>query len=241
MNLAVDFGNTRIKAALFEDGKILKDKIYTHVNELMSDASFYSQAKNIVVASVVEDHATFIENQKKNIRVLLFKNDTLIPLKNLYQSGGTLGSDRLAASIGSFSLYPNQNVLTIDAGTCIKYNFVNSNNEFIGGAISPGISMRLRAMHHYTQKLPELNPDYNYEKLTGGNTTESILSGAMLGAASEIDEFISRYRLSFENLVVVISGGDSEYLCKQLKNRIFAHPNIVLHGLNSILNYNLEK
>lgn len=241
MNLALDFGNTRVKAALFEDGKIFKGKTYNNVDDLLGDASFYEVAKNIVIGSVVNDHQKFIEARKNHSKILLFESNTAIPVKNLYQSASTLGSDRLAASIGSFSLYPNQNVLTIDAGTCIKYNFVNSNNEYIGGAISPGIALRLKAMHHYTQKLPELSPDYNYEKLTGCTTQESMLSGALLGAAAEVDELINRYRLSFENLVVVISGGDSDYLCKQLKNRIFAHPNIVLHGLNSILNFNLEK
>lgn len=203
--------------------------------------AFHSRAKQVIVGTVVNSHQPLIDSMKGKNKVLLFEATTPIPLKNLYGSASTLGSDRLAASIGSFSLYPNRNVLTIDAGTCIKYNFVNSGNEYIGGAISPGLAMRLKAMHKFTDRLPEIEPDYNYEKLTGQNTRESMLCGALLGAAAEVDEFINRYRLNSGNLTVVITGGDAPYLCKQLKNRIFAHPDIVLSGLNSILNYNIEK
>jgi type III pantothenate kinase len=241
LNLVVDFGNTRIKAALFLGGKIIFRKEYNTVMELTDDATFHGQSRNVIVASVTDSHETFIKALTSKKKIILFESHTPIPIKNNYESASTLGSDRLAASIGSFSIYPGQNVLTIDAGTCIKYNFVNQNNEYLGGAISPGIPMRLKAMHHYTNRLPDIKPDYNYEKLTGQNTRESLLSGALLGAAAEVDECIRRYRETFENLVVVVTGGDSPYLCKQLKNRIFAHPDIVLSGLNNILNYNLEK
>ncbi len=173
--------------------------------------------------------------------MLLFEASTPIPLKNLYQSTSTLGSDRIAASVGAFSLYPSQNVLTIDAGTCIKYNFVNTNNEYIGGAISPGINMRLRSMNHFTSRLPLVQFDFNYEKLTGTSTEESLLSGALIGSVTEIESMIERYSDKYENLITVITGGDADYLCKQVKSRFFAHPDIVLNGLNTILNLNIEK
>ncbi|MGZ4047072.1 MAG: type III pantothenate kinase [Bacteroidia bacterium] len=220
---------------------MLHKKVYDHPNQLIGDSSFHHDSKNVIICSVTDSHKGLIQSLSGKNKVILFESTTPIPIKNLYQNASTLGSDRLAASIGSFALYPDQNVLTIDAGTCIKYNFVNSNNEYIGGAISPGLSMRLLALHKYTNKLPEIEPDYNYEKLTGQNTRESMLSGALMGAAAEVDECINRYRLSFPNLTVVVSGGDAAYLCKQVKNRIFAHPDIVLSGLNTILNYNLEK
>lgn len=241
MNLVADFGNTRVKTGLFQNNDLISKKIYDSVSGLMQDLTLLDKAEYVIVASVINSHTQFIDSLKDKKKVLLFEASTPIPLKNLYKSALTLGSDRIAASVGSFSLYPNQNVLTIDAGTCIKYNFVNNSNEYIGGAISPGLSMRLKAMNHYTDKLPLVDVDFNYEKLTGQNTQESILSGALLGAAAEVEETISRYKAIHEDLVVVITGGDSPYLCKQLKNRIFAHPDILLVGLNTILNYNIEK
>ncbi|MCE3227351.1 MAG: type pantothenate kinase [Bacteroidetes bacterium] len=240
MNLIADFGNTRIKTALFENNTLISKKTYDSVTDLINDKNFYSRAQNVVIGSVVSNHTQFM-NSVIDKKVLLFEASTPIPLKNLYKSALTLGSDRIAASIGSYSLYPNRNVLTIDAGTCIKYNFVNRSNEYLGGAISPGLPMRLKAMNHFTNKLPLVEIDFNYEKLTGQSTHESILSGALLGAAAEVEETINRYNRSHENLAVVITGGDSPYLCKQLKNRIFAHPDIVLSGLNTILNYNIEE
>lgn len=240
MNLVVDFGNTRVKAGVFGGDKMLRQKAYPTVADLLNDREFYSECSRVILGSVTGDHV-HVMDVLKHKEVLLFSSDTPVPLKNLYESVSTLGSDRLAASIGSFSLHPDRNVLTIDAGTCIKYNFVNERNEYLGGAISPGLPMRLKAMHHYTHRLPLVEPDFNYEKLTGCSTRESLLSGALLGAAAEVDQCISWYREMRRDLLVVVTGGDSPYLCKQLKNPIFAHPDIVLLGLNSILNYNLEK
>jgi type III pantothenate kinase len=241
MNLVVDFGNTRIKTARFNGPELIVNKTFGTIEALLNDTAIYQNAQNIIVASVTDKHPLFIRSLNKNQNCLLFEANTPIPIKNTYKSAATLGSDRIAASIGAFSLYPNQNVLTVDAGTCIKYNFVNANNEFVGGAISPGIDMRLKAMSHFTSRLPLINADFNYEKLTGTNTQESLLSGALIGAALEVESMIERYLNTYKNLQIVITGGNAEYLCKQLKNRFFAQPNLVLYGLNTILNYNIEK
>ncbi len=241
MNLVVDFGNTRIKTALFKDSELLNHKSYNTVSELINDKEIYQNALNIIIASVTDKHQLFIDSLPKEQKRLMFDATTPIPIKNLYKSTSTLGSDRIAASVGAFLFYPKQNVLTIDAGTCIKYNFVNSNNEYIGGAISPGLNMRLKAMNYFTKRLPLINVDYNYEKLTGTNTEESLLSGALIGASSEVDSMIERYLNTYENLQIIITGGDADYLCKQLKNRFFAKPNMVLYGLNTILNFNIAK
>jgi len=241
MNLVVDFGNTRVKTALFKGADMLSHKTYNNVSELIKDKSFYEAAQNIIICTVTAHHTEFINSLQNGPHIFLYEASMPIPLKNLYNSVSTLGSDRIAASVGSFCFYPGENVLTIDAGTCIKYNFVNAKNEFIGGAISPGLNMRLKAMNHYTGRLPLVPIDLNYEKLTGTNTNESILSGALIGAVAEVDSMITRYMETHKNLRVVMAGGDSDYLCKQLKNRFFAHPYIVLYGLNKILNFNLEK
>jgi type III pantothenate kinase len=241
MNLVLDFGNTRIKSAVFEGTHLVEQRVFNSEQDLLSNLSSFDSIQNCLVASVTNNHVKTSELLMVKFNTLVFKANTPIPLKNLYKSALTLGSDRIAASVGAWALYPNQNVLTIDAGTCIKYNFVNEKNEYLGGAISPGVPMRLKAMHHYTQALPLVELDVNYDKLTGESTNESLLSGAIVAAACEADGMIDRYLAQYNNLQVLITGGDADYLCKQLKNRFFANQNILLQGLNTILNFNLEK
>lgn len=240
MNLVLDFGNTRIKAGVFEGVNLIKKYGFDSENELLSVIDDFS-VDNCIIGSVTNAHVRASEILSSKFNTLVFAANTPIPLKNLYESALTLGSDRIAASAGAYALYPNQNVLTIDAGTCIKYNFVTAGNDYLGGAISPGIPMRLKAMHNYTQALPLVETDKDYNQLIGRNTKESILTGALLGAACEADAMIDRYNSEYENLQVVITGGDADYLCKQLKNRFFANQNILLLGLNTILNFNIEK
>ncbi len=240
MNLVVDIGNTRIKAALFNKDGLLQLNFYQTVNELLNDVSFIKQATNAMIGSVVAGFEPFYVTLNEMVPTVIFTTQTAIPLKNLYESASTLGSDRLAASVGAYHLYPNKNVLVIDAGTCIKYNFANSSNEYIGGAISPGINMRFKALHQLTSKLPLIEADLSYINLIGTNTQTSILSGVLNGALAEVEETINQYRQQFPDLICVLTGGDGEYLAKRLKNSIFAHQNLVLKGLNDILNYTLE-
>lgn len=241
MNLILDFGNTRIKTALFKGAELIENRVFDSENELLANLDAFAGVKNCIIGSVTNQHQQTSKLLSTKFNTLVFAASTPIPLKNLYKSALTLGSDRIAASVGSWSLYPNQNVLTIDAGTCIKYNFVNADNEYLGGAISPGIPMRLKAMHHYTQALPLVDVDKHYDKLIGQSTQESLLSGALIASACEVDAMIDRYHNNYQNLVVVITGGDGDYLCKQVKSRFFAHQSILLQGLNTILNYTLEK
>lgn len=241
MNLALDFGNTRIKAAVFKGNELKAVYVFDNEAEMLKSISQLQEIKNCIIGSVTANHTKAYQFLSKQFFTLLFEAKTSIPLTNCYKSALTLGSDRIAASVGAFSLYPNQNVLTIDAGTCIKYNFVNHHNQYLGGAISPGIPMRLKAMNHYTHALPLVEVDMNYDKLTGQSTTESILTGAMLGAVCEVETMINRYLEAYSDLVVLITGGDADYLCKQVKSRFFTDQNLLLKGLNTILNYNLEK
>jgi type III pantothenate kinase len=241
MNLVLDFGNTRIKAGVFDGTSLVQRSVFDSENELLAAINSFSGIKNCLIGSVTNSHKQTSEVVALKFNTLVFAATMPGPLKNLYQSASTLGSDRMAAAVGAYSFFPNRNVLTIDAGTCIKYNFVNADNEYLGGAISPGIPMRLKAMHQYTQALPLVDTDKNYEKLVGQNTRESVLSGALLGSACEADAMIDRYHRQYENMQVVITGGDADYLCKQLKNRFFANQNILLVGLNTLLNFNIEK
>ncbi len=240
MNLVVDIGNTRVKAALFNESGLQHVNYYQNTVQLLSDLSLIQQAKHAIVGSVVKEEESFYETLNKLVPTLVFSTQTIIPLKNRYQSASTLGSDRLAASVGAYYLYPNQNVLVIDCGTCIKYNFTNAANEYLGGGISPGLSMRFKALHEFTSKLPLVEPDLTFKELIGTNTQGSILSGVLNGALAEVEGLIDSYRQQFPQLICVLTGGDAEYLAKRLKNSIFAHPNLVLKGLNDILNYTLE-
>ncbi len=241
MNLVIDIGNTRVKTALFKEDQLFELRMYDSVSELLSDLTFIKQAQNAVIGSVVDDLDLFYSGINSIIPTIIYTHETKIPVLNLYHSASTLGSDRIAAAIGANTMYPNQNVLVIDAGTCIKYNFTNSNNEYLGGAISPGLQMRFKALEHFTSKLPLVELDTNFDELIGTNTQKSILSGVLNGAVAEINGFINDYKRQYPNIICVLTGGDSEYLAKRLKNSIFAHQNLVLKGLNDILNYNLEK
>jgi len=240
VNLVVDFGNTRIKAGLFSGNTLREHKSFDHVSEILPEYTA-KHIKHCIVASVTEAHSDLIESFNGLFDTHLFTAATKIPLKNMYKSAVSLGSDRIAASAGAWTFHPNKNVLTIDAGTCIKYNFVNHNNEYLGGAISPGIPMRLKAMHQFTAKLPPVALDPFYNALIGKNTIESLQTGAQLGAACEVDEMINRYLEEYPDLVVMLTGGDAEYLGMQLKNRFFTSPQLLLHGLNTILRLHLEK
>jgi type III pantothenate kinase len=241
LNLVIDIGNTRVKAALFKDNHLFELKIYESVSALLTDFNFIRQAKNAIIGSVVDELELFYSALSSILPTLMFNSQTKTPLVNLYHSAATLGSDRLAASVGAYGLYPNSTVLVIDAGTCIKYNFTNSKNEYLGGAISPGIGMKFKSLEHFTSKLPLIEFDKSYNQLIGTNTKNSILSGVLNGSVAEIDGLISDYKSNFPDLICILTGGDSEFLAKRLKNSIFTHQNLVLKGLNDILNYNLEK
>lgn len=240
MNLIIDIGNTRVKAALFKDSSFFECRVYAGVKALLLDEIFISKAKKAIIGSVVDDNGEFHRALNSIIPTIIFTSETKIPLTNLYKSASTLGSDRLAASIGAYYLYPNSNVLVIDAGTCIKYNFTSSKNEYLGGAISPGLNMKFKALEAFTSKLPLVETDLTYNELIGNNTQNSILSGVLNGSVAEVDGIINSYKNEFSDITVILTGGDSEYLAKRLKNSIFAHQNLVLTGLNHILNYNLE-
>ncbi|MBI3519992.1 MAG: type III pantothenate kinase [Bacteroidetes bacterium] len=240
MNLVIDIGNTRIKAALFEGNKLHEFKFYPLVADILADSDFLKQAKHAIIGSVVAELQSFYEALNALVPTMVFTSQTKIPLLNLYQSASTLGSDRLAASVGAYYLHPNTNVLVIDAGTCIKYNFTNVRNEYLGGGISPGIQMKFKALQHFTSKLPLVEADFSYDQLIGTNTQSSLLSGVLNGSVAEIDGIITAYTSQFTDTICILTGGDSQYLAKRLKNSIFAHQNLVLKGLNDILNYTLE-
>ena len=241
MQLVIDIGNTRLKTAVFKDREIIQNDVFENSAAALG-AGLFDQYKiqHIIVCSVVNEITDFLDALSQKATVLLFKADTPIPLSNQYQSKSTLGSDRLAAAVGAYSLYPNQNVLVIDAGTCIKYNFSNAQNEYLGGAISPGLKMRFNALHKDTARLPQLHLNLDYKQYLGTNTDESILSGVQTATLHEVEGFINQYKADYDNLTVLLTGGDANFFEKRLKKPIFADNLLLLKGLNEILLYNLK-
>lgn len=241
MQLVIDIGNTRIKAALFEQNNLLHSFIFNTPEELVK-ANLLNQFKveNCILSSVVDGIEPFIEHLKRGVPVLTYTIQTPTPLKNCYESPFTLGSDRLAASVAGNFLFRDKNVLVIDAGTCIKYNFINSNNEYIGGAISPGLQMRFRSLNTFTSRLPLVDMDENFDTLIARNSNDSILSGVELGAVAEINSFIEQYKILYPDIIVVLTGGDVKFFEKRLKKPIFADSYLILKGLNIILEHNLK-
>lgn len=168
-----------------------------------------------------------------------------VPIKNRYATPETLGNDRLAGAVGAAYLFPHEPVLIIDAGTCIKYDFVNAHGEYLGGAISPGLYMRFQAMHNYTGRLPLIKPDmletFAATDLTGNSTSNALLSGGARGALFEAEGFIKAYEERYPGLYIILTGGDMAFFELHLKRKIFALPQLVLTGLNIILEHNLKQ
>ena len=148
--------------------------------------------------------------------------------------------DRIASACGAFQLFPRENTLSIDAGTCITYEFTDADGNYRGGGISPGLNMRFKAVHTFTAKLPLISAKQN-APLVGNTTETSIQSGVINGLIAEIDGIIDRYQREFGAVRVILCGGDTRFFENQLKASIFASPELVLIGLNSILNYNVTR
>lgn len=239
LNLAIDIGNSRTKFGLFEERKLLQTFLFKN-EELAKNHQLLEayQAKHYIVSSVNKAAEQELNLEKYGNQLVYLKADSKLPIKIKYESPDTLGKDRISAVIGAAVQFPNQNLLVIDCGTCVTYDFLTSEQEYMGGAISPGIQMRLNAMNNYTNQLPLLYWDTISKPETIGNTTiTSMLSGVINGLIAEINGFISSYQQQFSDLKIVLTGGDANFFEKELKNGIFADPNIVLKGLNEILIY----
>jgi type III pantothenate kinase len=244
MKLVIDIGNTLAKIAIFNKSEIIdfisSDNISSISIKKLLDV--YPDISTGIIASVRKMDPDFISFLNSNIRLMQLNEFTPLPFENNYKSPHSLGYDRIAAVAGTSDIFQSDNVLVINAGTCITYDLITADNKYLGGGISPGVQMRFKALHTFTGKLPLIKPGIETNIDVIGNTTErSILSGVLNGAVCEIDGIISSYKLQFPNLKVIISGGDYKYFDKSLKNNIFASPNIVLTGLNRIHNFNEKK
>jgi type III pantothenate kinase len=240
MLLAIDVGNTRIKAAVFEDNTLLELLVFSK-EELQQKTTFILQQhieiKDIVIATVGNTSHSDFSFLKKTASLHFISHESKFPFENLYATPTTLGIDRMVLAAGATLQFPNQNRLIIDAGTCITYDFVSENNQYLGGAITPGIGLRYAALNHFTAKLPLLTTTLP-ANFIGNSTPESIHSGVINGTIHEIDGFIEEYKSQYAKFIIILTGGDSEFLAKRLKNTIFAHSNFLLESLNQTFQYN---
>lgn len=240
MNLVIDVGNTLVKLGVFESGKLILKNICdkdVFLKTLLNISETYPSIKNTLVSSVGKLAEEQVGRLEELYKVNTLDQSTKVPFKNKYGTPNTLGVDRIALISAAAQQFPDKNVLVIDAGTAITYDFINSNNEYLGGAISPGISMRYKSLHNYTAKLPLLETK-SPERLIGNTTESSLHSGIVNGVLNEIVGFINAYKAEFNDLTVILTGGDTQFLRDSLKNDIFANPNFLLEGLNHILDYN---
>jgi type III pantothenate kinase len=243
MNLVIDIGNTRVKLALFKGQELiflLSEEPGS--NKIWSEAKSYLDQVSQCLISSVSDLPEVIRKilQQLHIQPLYLSEDTPLPFTNSYHSRTTLGYDRIAAIAGACQLHPGKDVLVIDAGTAITFDLKNSREEYLGGNISPGLSMRFRALHDYTTKLPLLNTGET-SSLLGNDTRSAILNGVQKGIIFETNTYIESLRNKYPGLVVLLTGGDSHFFDNKLKKPIFVLSNLTLLGLNFILRYNAEK
>lgn len=240
MNLIIDVGNTYTKLAVFELDNML-EKVVVETEDILKKIKKiqkkYSEIEKAILSSVGKIDENDFSYLKKEFKLEVLNHKTNLPFKNLYTTPKTLGIDRIALVCASVEQYPNQNVLIIDAGTCITFDFINSKNEYLGGAISPGIDMRYRALHNQTANLPLLSIELPND-IIGDSTEQAMHSGVINGVLSEIDGNVNIYKTKYSDLTVILTGGNTKMLSKQLKSSIFANSNFLLEGLNFILQYN---
>ncbi|MBK9736054.1 MAG: type III pantothenate kinase [Saprospiraceae bacterium] len=239
MNLIIDIGNSRTKIAVFDGDIMLFSEVLTRLKVKHLQAIKEKFNIDAVILSNTGEIVTSTYDYLKNNFILFWHLDHLspLPIKNLYETPQTLGKDRLAAAVGAFYKFHGANCLIIDLGTCITLDFISEKGEFLGGNISPGIRMRLKAMNRYTAKLPLVDIDIP-ESLFGTNTKNALQNGAVKGAFREIETFINEVSTKYDVINVILTGGDAHLFEKYTKNKIFVSPNLILEGLNEILRYN---
>ncbi len=233
MNLLIDIGNTRAKWAIYQKGQC----IVPSTVEQIDDIPWQSVQHTIVCHTGSLDHPLLSKAVEQLKYIILLDHQTNIPFTNLYKSPKTLGTDRVALVAGAQAIYPEQACLVIDTGTCMTYDFIDAQARYIGGNISPGLDMRLRAMHLLTDKLPLVDPQY-HAQLLGSTTTEAIQNGALHGLIYEIEGLIKRLELRYVNFKTILTGGNADYLSDYIKSDIFVHSDLLMVGLNKILELN---
>jgi type III pantothenate kinase len=236
--LCFDFGNSRLKCAVFE-GRDLQQTIHlendseTVIAELLQN----HHPTKIILSSVIRHREGLEAQLAAAAKFHMLGHASKLPITTPVGKPETIGADRLAICSAAVDLFKGQHNLAIGLGTCITYNFINKYHQFLGGSISPGMNMRFRAMHEQTALLPLIEAQ-NQFPLVGYDTKTNLLSGVILGMAKEIDGIIEAYAEKYSNFNVLLTGGDMPFFVPHLKNRIFADPNLIFKGLYAISEFN---
>jgi type III pantothenate kinase len=238
MNVVVDIGNSRIKVAHFNGGQLLKVETF-NANDDWKHV-LQKPHQNIIVSSVASSAESVLNYSIATEKKIQLTHETSLPIAIKYATPETLGVDRIAAACGAMEMFPRQNCLVIDVGTCINYEVIDAEHVYWGGLISPGVAMRFKAMHTFTARLPLLHPE-PMTALIGNSTQSCMQSGVMHGTIEEMQGIINKVKQSYPALRVILSGGDAHLFENQLKPSIFAAPELVLVGLNRILNHNVSQ
>ena len=237
-SICLDFGNTRLKAALFEEDElkeviVLNESAFEHLKEIITT----HRPQQSILSSVINHETKFEELLSSQTRFHKLNNTSKLPFTIPVGKPETVGADRLAIAAASVFLFPQQNNLAIGLGSCITFNFINQFHELLGGSISPGMEMRFKSMHQFTAKLPLVKSEWNVP-LIGYDTKTNLQSGVVLGMAKEIDGIIDLYAEKFSNFNVLLTGGDIGIFQPHLKNKIFADPDLIFKGLYAISQIN---
>jgi type III pantothenate kinase len=243
MNLLIDIGNTQVKLALADNGKIqhLQTLNATNAGSLIE----FLKTKPIPEKCIVVQSGDYPKGWQEELNTIFpklieLKHSTPLPLELIYDTKESLGMDRIAAAIGAIHLFPGKNILVIDAGTAITVDFVSKDKKYLGGNIIPGMSIRFKALHEYTNRLPLVQADNNFQ-LLGSSTETAIRSGVLNGIVFELEGYINALENKYPHLTVVMTGGDANFFVKRLKSNIFVDLNLIFAGLNRILEYNADK
>ncbi len=235
-NLCIDIGNTRVKAAIYQDDVLQEHHIYEHDTDQWGSSLLVDQLDGIAISNV-SDYTDFERFHHASETFVVLDEYTSLPFTNHYHTPATLGKDRLAAMLGAQALYPHTAVCVADIGTCVTLDYLTADGQYLGGNISPGVDLRLRAMHHFTDGLPllEIAPTSD---LLGKSTQDAMLHGAIDGLAYEIDGFLRRLENQFDqHITVLFTGGGAETFAQKLKREIFVHPFLLPYGLNYLLHH----
>ncbi len=236
--LCFDFGNTRLKCAVFSGKEFLKEIVLQNDDDqTIKDLIETYKPQKSILSSVV-NHNPGIENiLKQSTHFHKLDHHSKVPITTPVGKPDSIGADRLALVVAAVNLFPGKNNLVIGLGSAVTYNFINKYNEFLGGGISPGMEMRFKSLKDFTAKLPLIKADWNFP-LVGYDTRTNILSGVIIGMAKEIDGTIDEYASKYSNFNVLLSGGDASYFKRYIKNKIFADPFLIYKGLYAISEFN---
>ena len=242
MNLVIDIGNSLTKLAVFDQNRLVDSVQLEDFDKeiILRLKNQYPELDKAILSSVTKHDSTLFQLLQKEFSYFLeLSTTTPVPIKNNYRSKATLGLDRIAAAVGAAGLFPEKDLLIIDAGTAITYDIVDKKKGFMGGNISPGLRTRFRALHQFTGRLPLLTPTDNWPDI-GTTTEEAIQSGVLTGILSEVESVIDKMKSKWPELTIIVTGGDAEFFDKKLKSSIFVKFQITLLGLNRILEYNVK-